>query len=108
MALLDTHEATDHSKYLTCGNWYKLIKCQQDGKNAIKTNKLFKPVRTLIKYDIDGIDDQVQNLQNQIVADGSTKRYEDFDTLSKKQNHSKIEKLAVKVITMSRLISNTS
>ena len=69
MALLDTHEATDHSKYLTCGNWYKLIKCQQDGKNTIKTNKLFKPVKSLIKYEIDGIDDQVQHFQNQIVAD---------------------------------------
>ena len=105
VALLDTHEAPDHSKYLTCGNWYKLIKCQQDGKNTIKTNKLFKPVRTLIKYDIDGIDDQVQNFQNQIVADASVKKYEDFETLSKKQNHSKIDKLTVKVITMSRVIA---
>ena len=107
VALLDTHEAPDHAKYLTSGNWYKLIKCQQDGKNTIKTNKLFKPVRTLIKYDIDGIDDQVQNLQTQIMANASTKRYEDFDTLSKKPNHSKIERLTVKVITMSRVIATS-
>ena len=107
VALLDTHDAPDHARYLTSGNWYKLIKCQQDGKSTIKTNKLFKPVRSMVKDEIEDIADQVENLERSIGNAASAKTYEDFETLSRKPNQSKVDKLTVKVITMSRIISTS-
>ena len=81
MALLYTHDAPDHARYLTSGNWYKLIKCQQDGKSTIKTNKLFKPVRSMVKDEIEDIADQVENLERSIGNAASAKTYKDFETL---------------------------
>ena len=107
VAVLNTHDAPDHAKNLETGNWYKLIKCQRDGKSTIKSNKLFKPVKTFKQDEIGNIADQVDNLVNNIQTSASAKKYEDFDTLSMKPNHSKVGKLTVKVITVSRVITTS-
>ena len=107
VAILDTNAAPEHAKHLTTGNWYKLIKCQKGEKNTINKNKLFKPVKTLFKDEIGDIADQVENLENTIETTASAKKYEDFQAISKKANHSKIDKLTVKVITMSRVITTS-
>jgi hypothetical protein len=107
VAILDTHAAPDHAKHLNTGNWYKLIKCNKGEKSTINVNKLFKPVKTLFKDEIGDIADKVENLENTLETTASTKRYEDFQTISHKPNHTKIDRLTVKVITMSRVITTS-
>ena len=107
VAVLDTHDAPDHAMHLKNGNWYKLIKCHKGEKNTIKTNKLFKSVKTLSKDEIEDIADEVDNLENHIQTTASAKKYEDFETLSKKPNHSKVGRLTVKAITVSRVITTS-
>ena len=105
VALLDISDAPSHGKYLNNGSWYKLIKCQKGEQSTIKINKLFKPVKTTNKEELKDISVQVNKLENTIASAASSKKYEDFRTISKKPNQSKIDKITVKVITKSRVIS---
>ena len=105
VAVLDTNDNPDHSKYLKNGNWYKLIKCYKGDGSTIKSNKQFKPVKTVIGNAISDIEDEVEQLENSVRNTASNKSYKNFETLSKMPNHSKIEKVTVKVITASRVIT---
>ena len=106
VAILDTHENPDHAKYLKAGIWYKLIKCSTTGdKSTIEPNKHFKPVKAVVHVDLGDIDEQVENIEKDVVAAASTKKYVDFQTLATSPNHSKVEKVTVKALTASRIIS---
>ena len=105
VALLDISDAPSHGKNLSNGSWYKLIKCQKGDQNTIKTNKLFKPVRSTIKQELTSISSQVKKLEKTIASSAGSKKYEDFQNLSKKPNQSKIDKITVKAITKSRVIN---
>ena len=105
VAILDIHDAPDHAKFFKTGNWYKLIKCQKGEKSTIKSNKQFKPVRAVIKDEIEDITKEIEDLENDAETSASAKKYEDFETLSSKPNQTKIERLTVKVATVSRVIA---
>ena len=107
VAILDIQDAPSHSNHLNQGCWYKLIKCNKGEKNTIKTNKLFKPVKTLVKNELPDMSAQVQKLENAIVSSATSKKYEDLQTISMKPNQAKIDKLTVKVITKSRVITTS-
>ena len=107
VAILDTHDVPGHAKNLIEGGWYKLIKCQKGDGNTVKLNKLFKPVKAAVIEDIDyqDIATEVETLEKTIKAKASAKKYQDFKTIATKENHSKIDKVTIKVITKSRVIS---
>ena len=105
VALLDISDAPSHAKHLNNGSWYKLIKCQKGEQSTIKINKLFKPVKTTNKEELKDISAQVKRLETTIESAASSRKYEDFKTISNKPNQSKIDKITVKVITKSRVIT---
>ena len=105
VAILSIEDVPNHSKYLNPGCWYKLIKCQKCDSSTLKLNKLFKPVKTLVKQDIGDISIDVEELENKTVVKASGKKYKDFKALASQPNHSKIDRITVKVITQSRIIS---
>jgi hypothetical protein len=105
VAILDIHETPDNAKNMQTGSWYKLIKCQKGEGSTIKLNKLFKPVKTIMKEDIEDFSEEAERLEKSLEAKASTKKYEDFQSIENKPNHSKIDRITVKVITKSRIIS---
>ena len=107
VAILDIQDASSHSKHLNQGDWYKLIKCSKGGENTIKINKLFKPVKTLVKDDLPDMTSQVNKLEIAMASSATSMKYEDLETISNKPNQTKIDKLTVKVITKSRVISTS-
>ena len=107
VAILDIQDAPAHAKNMHPGCWYKLIKCQKGEGSTIKINKLFKPIKTQIKEDIGDISAEAERLEQTIEAKASAKKYENFQTITNKPNHTKIDKLTIKVITKSRVISTS-
>lgn len=105
VAILDLHEAPTHAKYIQAGSWYKLIKCQKGGQNSIKINKIFKPVKTQVKEDLGDISEEVGRVEQYIGDTASSKQYINFETIKSLPNHTKIDKLSIKVITKSRVIN---
>ena len=106
VAVLDFQNNPDHAKGIHEGCWYKLIKCQkgEDG-STIKINKLFKLVKTQNKEKIKNISIEVERLKKGLEEKASTKQYTNFKDVSMKPNHTKIDKITVKVLTNSRVIS---
>lgn len=105
VAILDIQDAPSHSKNMIPGCWYKLIKCQRGDKSTIKINQKFKPVKAHVKGELPDISSEVRKLETAIVSSATSRTYESFQTMSSKPNQSKIEKITVKVITKSRVIS---
>ena len=105
VAILDIHDNPTHGKYMQIGLWYKLIKCQRSDSSTIKTNTTFKPVKTQVKKDIEDTSAEAEKLALSLNAKASTKNYQNLETILKMPNHTKIDRLTVKVITKSRIIS---
>ena len=105
VAILDIHETPDHARNMQTGCWYKLIKCQKSDGRTIKLNKVFKPVKTQVKEDIEDISAEIDELEKSLSDKASAKKYEDIQTIKNKPNQSKIEKITVKVTSKSRVIS---
>ena len=107
VAILDINDAPSHAKLLNTGSWYKLIKCQKEDNSTIKINKTFKPVKSNVKNELEDISSKVKRLEDILVSSSSSKKYEDFQNISSKKNQSKIDKITVKVITKSKVITTS-
>ena len=105
VAILNIEDAPSHSKHLKTGCWYKLIKCHKTEPSTLMLNKLFKPVKTLMKDEIEDISPEIEELEKKAMEKANAKTYQDLQTITNKPNNTKIDKITVKVMTKSRVIS---
>ena len=106
VAILDTSESKHHGENLRAGSWYKLIKCQKIDGDVISTSPKFKPVKLALKDKIDIKLTVIERMERNYLKRTHCEEYLIFEQCEKLPNHSKIARLVVKVVTMSRIIKS--
>ena len=66
VAILDISDAISHGKILLNGCWYRLIKCIKIDNNTVGLNRKFKPVKTLMKEEVDIKETVISEMEKKI------------------------------------------